>query len=179
MLQEILDLIRDRLPPSVLYSAGVYHPIAAATDYAAEDVLADDASAGRAWVFDSVVRKEGGSARIVQAQAMWETTALTPRWTLYLFRKIPTSNLNDNVANAAPAVGDWTDWIGQIDFMSMEDLGGVSSSFVTMSTVGNLPVYFTCAERLKTIYGITVTRDAITGEAASSRVAIQFYTESL
>lgn len=174
---DVLTDIKNLVKPPTIETIGIYQPVAAAGDYAAEDVISNHATAGRAWKFDGVVRKKGGSGRIVQALAMWETTALTPRWTLYLFRGVPEGVLNDNVANTSPTIADWINYIGKLDFSALEDLGGISESFITLSTVGNLPVYFTCAGGVRDIYGVIVTRDAVTGEAANSRAAIVLTTE--
>lgn len=176
----ILDVLKDiksLLRPPVLHSVGVYQPIAAADDYAAEDIVSDHATAGKYWEFDGLVRKNGGSGQLIKAQAMWETTNLTPRFTLYLFNKPPTSTLNDNAVNIAPAVGDWASYEGKIDFTALEDLGGVSESLVTPSTYGNLPIAFTCSEGSKKLYGILVTRDAVTDESANARAAIKLCSE--
>jgi len=92
--------------------------------------------------------------------------------TLLLFNIVPTSsNLNDNAANTAILAADMTNYIGRIDFLAMEDLGGYSESIVTTSTYGNLPIAFILEEG-KDIYGVLVTRDAITGEVASMTMTI-------
>ena len=62
--------------------------LAAATDYAAEDVMA--ASDALAWRFKNVVEREGGSGIIIGSKALCGTTAL-PLWlTLFLFEATPT-----------------------------------------------------------------------------------------
>ena len=154
-----------------LVNATTTKALAATTDYAAEDVLAD--AGATAWRFRNVVSVEQGSGVIVQAQALLTTTALTPRVTLYLFEATPTATLTDNAANTALLAADLINRVGRIDFLAMEDLGtGMSESVITTSTYGNLPVYFTL-ESGRDLYGIAVTRDAITGEAAGMKLTFK------
>lgn len=147
--------------------------LAATTDYAAEDVLSDSASAGLAWRFRNVVERDGGGGVIVNASVKWVTTALTPRITLYLYEAIPASNLDDNAANTALLAADITNYIDKIEFPALSDLGGVSESSVSPSTVGGLPIHFTL-ESGRDIYGIATLNDAVTGEAAGAKMTISF-----
>ena len=133
--------------------------LAAAGDYAAEDVLSESTVSAVPYMFKDI----GVSGIIEKAIAFCSVTALTPRLTLYLFNKPPTGNLIDNVANTNPTVADHLNYVGKIDFLAMEDLGGGSESVVTMGTYGNLPLSYFAPDRV--LYGVAVTRDAITGEA--------------
>lgn len=160
-------------PGGVQKVVSVTKAIAAAGNYTAEDVLSESATAGTVWTFDAVVRANGLSGYISKAQVLCETTAQTPRLTLYLFKVTPTSNLNDNVANTAVLHADEANYLGKIDFPAMEDLGGDSDTVATPSTVGNLPLAFVCEYNDDAIYGILVTRDAITGEAAGADYIIK------
>jgi hypothetical protein len=63
----------------------------------AEDILSESASAGTFWTFAAIARANGGKGFIVKALAICETTALTPRLTLFLFNATPTCAKNDNV----------------------------------------------------------------------------------
>lgn len=141
-------------------TVSVTKAVAAAESYAAEDVLSESASAGTAWIF----RGMGGSGYIVKAQVICETTAQTPRLTLYLFDTLPTSNLYDNIANTALLHADLANYLGKIDFPAMEDLGGDSEAVASPSTYGNLPLAFATKGEAQALYGILVTRDAIAGE---------------
>ncbi len=147
-------------------------PLAAAGDYAAEDVLSESATLGSAWLFQGLP----AIGRITKAQAICSITALTPRLTLYLFRGLPTSALNDNVANTALLHADLSKYIGKIDFTGMEDLGGDSESIVTPSTSGNLPLDYETEDN--SLWGVLVTRDAITGEVAGMSMTIRLTVES-
>ena len=156
-----------------------YKRLAAAENYAAEDVLSESTTVGTAFNFVNVVAKQGGSGEIVGAQVFMQTTALTPRLSLYLYKYTPTSALNDNVANTAVSLADLPISAGRIDFTALEDLGGVSESIITTSTYGNLPVRFQCADDSRKLFGILVTRDAITGETVNDRCEIRLRVRSL
>ena len=140
--------------------------LAAAGDYAAEDVLSESATAGTPYQFKDV----GKSGVIEKAIAFCSVTALTPKLTLYLFSQRPTGALNDNVANTNPTVADHPAYEGKIDFLAMEDLGGGSDSVVSMGTYGNLPLPYYSPDRV--LYGVAVTRDAITGESVGMTLSI-------
>lgn len=152
----------------MIKEVSVTKALAAAGNYAAEDVLSESATAGTAWIF----RGTGGSGYITKAQAICETTGLTPRLILYLFNVLPTSNLYDNVANTALLHADLAKYIGKIDFPALEDLGGDSEALASPSTYGNLPIAFCTKDVAQTLYGILVTRDAITGESAGDDMTV-------
>ena len=156
-------------------TVSVLRTLAAAGNYDAEDVMSDDADNGEgtAITFTGVGRTKGTAGKIVQASILCSTTALTPRLTLYLFSSTPTCELDDQAANTAVLAADQAKFVGQIDFPAMSDLGtGMSGTISTMSTWGNLPIYFVCEEDSANLYGVLVTRDAITGEAANMTVRI-------
>lgn len=160
-IESIFNFLREKTPDVV--SVMATKPLTAAGDYNAEDVLSESAVYGTPYIFTGMAKKDGGSGEIQKAIAFCSVTALTPRITLYLFNQRPTSNLLDNVANAAPSVTDHPSFEGQIDFTALEDLGGGSSSVVTANTSGNLPLPYKCHGT--SLFGIAVLRDAVTGEA--------------
>lgn len=133
------------------------------TNWEAEDVMSETETTGTAFVFRGMAKKDDGSGTIEKAQAFFSITAKTPRVTLYLFSKLPTTTLYNAKANEAPSVADHPTFEGQIDFPALEDLGGGSSSVVTPSTVGNLPLPYKCVDGK--LYGIAVSRDAVTSLA--------------
>jgi hypothetical protein len=151
--------------------------MAATTDYAAEDVLSDSASGGTAWRFPNMVAQVNGGGLILAARVLCSTTGLTPRFTLYLFDANPTANKNDNAANTTLLAADLQKYLGKIDFVAAEDLGGYSESLVTCSTAGNLPLPFVIESGGRDLYGILATRDAITGESAGMTITIQLIVE--
>ena len=142
-------------------------------NYAANDVLSESKTAGTAFIF----KRCGGSGYIVKATARLKTTAIAARLTMYLFDTLPTSQLNDNEANTAVLNADKDNCIGKIDFPVLEDLGGVSESVATPSTYGNLPLSFRTKDTAETLWGILVTRDAITGETAGDDISVTLSME--
>ncbi len=132
----------------------------------AEDVLSESVSVATPWTFPDMARLNGGGGYIVKATALLQTTALTPRLTLFLFRETPTSTLLDNVANTAVILGDRHIFVDCIDFPAMEDLGtGMSQAIATPSGFNNLPIPFECAYNSSGLKGIVVARDAVTPTA--------------
>ncbi len=158
----------------MLKTVSVTKSLAAAGDYAAEDIMSDSTTAAnhQYWYFPNVIKKGGDFAQVVKAQAMWVTTALTPRLTLYLFKEPPTLELRDNVANTSPGATDLASYQGRIDFPALEDLGGMSESVANPNTYGNLSLLFQTAIGNTGLYGVLVTRDAIAGEAAGANMTI-------
>ena len=147
-------------------------------NYSVNEVLSEDKSSGTAWTFSNMARYAGGAGVITAAFDIFQqTTAITPRLTLYLFKATPTSNLNDNAANTAILNADIGNYVGRIDISATEDTGGTMSSIATSSTVGNLPLYFNCAGGDANLYGIIMTRDAITAESAGENLTIVLVVE--
>ncbi len=139
--------------------------------YSAEDVVSNSTSAGVAWTFSAIARQNGASGHIIKAHIISETTALTPRMTLFVFIATPTCALNDNAANTALKHADLANYVGKIDFPAMEDLGtGDSEAVATPSTYGNLPLAFTCTATADDLYGVLVARDAFTQTAGDDMV---------
>ena len=161
-------------------SVSVTKALTAAGNYSGEDVLSESATdtVGTAWTFANVVVNNGGRGYIVKAQALCETTALIHSITLYLFNATPTSELDDNAANTAVIHADVAKYLGRIDFPALSELGGDSEAVATPSTYGNLPMEIQCAATSTTIYGIAVTRDAITGETAGDDLTFKLTVES-
>ena len=170
---------RQALVSTEKVTVSVTKALTAAANYDANDVMSENASSGTAWTFNSVVRGNGGSGTIVKAIALLETTALTPGLTLFLFSALPTSELDDNKANTAVLHADEANYVGRITFPAMADLGtGDSESMVTPSlTSGNIPLTFNCATGDSALYGVVVTRDAITGETAGDELIIKLTVE--
>ena len=148
----------------------------AAAGYTANDVLSetDTASAGTAWTFSTCARANGAGGYITKATAISESESVTPRLTLYVFHTTPANGeLDDNAANISPDAGDKAKYVGKIDFPALESLGTTdSTATVTPSTVGGLPLGFTCAAADDDLYGILVTRDAFTQTATDDMTII-------
>ena len=146
--------------------------LAAAGDYAIEDVLSESATdgVGTPFVFRQVTRQRGGAFSIRKVIALLTTTALAPRITLHLFTKTPTSELDDNAANTAVITADRETYVGRVELPAMSDLGGNSEAIATPDTGSNLALDGVCAGDDDALYGIAVTEDAIAGEAAGMRL---------
>jgi hypothetical protein len=160
MLQTIIDILKGAFVDKV---AEVYAEkiIAAASAEEAEDVVSEHATAATPWIFDM----KSNSGSIEKAIVAIQTTALTPRLTLYLLNRWPSCALGDDVANTCPILADLPYYVGSINFPATEDLGtATSNAIATASTYGNLPLpYYTSDKKL---YGVLVTRDAVTITAA-------------
>lgn len=155
--------------------------LVAAGNYAANDVLSESATEGTAWTFSNVANENGRGGLIVQATLILSKnggiTAITPRCSLFLFKALPTSNLNDNEANTALLDADKANYIGRIDFDALNQFGGSPTTRATVSTSGGLPIGFVCLTASKTIYGILVLQDAVTDETASTIATINLLVE--
>jgi len=144
--------------------------------YAANDVVSNEdccSTTATAWTFAKVAEGNGRGGYITAATVVSESESITPRLTLFLFNVLPTSNLIDNAANTAPDCADLAKYIGKIDFAALESLGTTDSTVTaTPSTVGGLPLGFTCAADNDDIFGILVTRDAFTQTAGDDMTVI-------
>ena len=168
-------VIAKRTPPITIKSVSVTKALEAAVAYTAGDVLSetDTAAAGTAWTFSAIAKANGTSGYITKVQIISETTALTPRLILYLFHTAPTCELDDNAANTALLHADLAKYVGKVDLPAMEDLGtGDSEAMATPSTVGNLPMAFTCAATADDLIGVLATRDAFTQTATDDMTVI-------
>lgn len=167
------EFLQNLIDPTIVKTTKA---LAALGNYDAEDVMSEDADNGEgtAWTFADCASESAGSGQIIEAIVSCETTGLTPRLTLQLYNATPACELDDNAASNGPTNADMVagKFIGSIEFPAMEDLGGNSESRVSTSTLGNLPIPFTCANGATALYGVLVTQDAITGEAAGDDMTI-------
>jgi hypothetical protein len=136
--------------------------------YSAKDVLSESATnnVGTPWVFDNVLRDPGGKGYIVSARAISETTAITAALSLFLYRKKPTCELDDNAANTAPVTADNPNYICRLDFPPMEaanlSAAGNSEAIIVPGQYFGLPKSFELQKGSRRLYGVLVTRDAPT-----------------
>lgn len=154
----------------VCKTVSVTKALESASAYEAEDVLSesDTDGEGTAWTFSALFRANNTGGYITKAVALCETTAITPRLTLFLFHTAPTCELDDHAANTAVLHADEANFVGSIDFPAMEDLGtGDSQAIATPSTVGNLPLWVDAASDADDLIGVLVTRDVFTNTATN------------
>lgn len=169
-------VLKDNVSKTSLKTIRVTKALAAAGNYDIGDVMSEDADAGEGtdWDFTAIGRVNGASGLVIKAVAICETTALAPRLTLFLFKAAPTCELDDNAANTAVLHADLANYIGKIDFPALEDLGTGDSEATIVPGVypGSLPLAFDCAAGADDLFGVLVTRDAITDEAAGMDMTI-------
>lgn len=143
--------------------------IAAAGDYAANDVLSQSATndAGVHWVFANAARVAGGSGWITKVRATCSVDALTPRLRIWLFDADPATSEKDDNAAFNLTAADRAKWIGCVDLPALSDAGAIS---VTQNTTERFR--FVCASGSRDLLAIVQTLDAITNESASMTLDI-------
>ena len=144
--------------------------------------MSESSTAGLAkcWTFNAMAKTMGDGGYITKAVVVTAAAAQTLRATLYLFNKIPTSNLLDDTANTAPIAADTDYYQGRVDFPALETVGTTASNAVaTPSTVGNLPLGFVCYTGDDALYGILVTRDVTATLTAASNVTVVLTVEQM
>jgi len=157
----------------VCKTVSVTKALESAVAYDIGDVLSetDTASAGTAWTFSAIFRANNTGGYITKAVALCETTAVTPRLTLFLFNATPTCELDDNAANTAVLHADQAKYVGRIDFPAMMDIGtGDSEAIATPGTYGNLPLWVDAATAADDLIGVLATRDAFTNTATNDMI---------
>jgi hypothetical protein len=151
--------------------------LAAATAYDAEDVISESASAGTVWTFSNAIKSNGGKGCVSKVVITSETTALTPRLVLFLYKATPTCASNDHAANTAPVYADVANLIGVIEMPAMTDRGtGNSYTVATPSTYGNVPLEFECTIDDADIIAVVMALDAFT-QGATKKMTISLTIE--
>lgn len=162
-------------------TVSVTKALVADANYAAGDVLSESKTAGTVWTFEEIARTNGGKGYITKAQIILETTNLTPRITLFLYKATPTCELNDNAAHDGVVHADEANYVGKIPFPALSTLpttgGGDSEAVATPSTIGNLPLEFECASDADDLIGVVVLEDAETGEVDGDELIIKLTVE--
>lgn len=136
--------------------------LAAAGDYAANDVLSNDATAGQGdpWIFSNAGRVASGSGIILGADIKTSVEGLVPRIRVHLFNAAPTtSEMDDNAANLID-LDDRAKYLGYFDMPAMADVG--EFSFAQLDGINK--AYNTDASGH--LYAILQTLDAFTNESA-------------
>ena len=161
-----------------LKTVSVTKKLIAAAAYTAGDVLSEATASSTPWTFAEMAKVNGGTGLILKAQALSQTTAITPRLSLQLYKSTPTCVLEDNVSSDAVVHADEAIYLSKIDFPAMQTIGvgGDSETVATPNTVGNLPLAFECASAADDLIGVLVTRDDFT-QTASTDMIIKLTTE--
>ena len=165
------------LVPGTAKTISVTKAVAAAENYAAEDIISENVSTGTVWTWAAIFRENGVGGYLTQAIVSCETTALTHRLALYLFNAATTSEVDDNKVNDAVLNADISQYVGRIDFPALEDLGGNSEAVANSNTISNMPLWVDAASDADDLIGILVTRDAITGETVDDDYTIKLTLE--
>lgn len=148
--------------------------------YTANDVICDSTATGTTIAFAAVARENGGSGYITKANITLGTSGITPRLTMFLFNAVPVGGtLQDNAANLHPAGTDTGKFIGQIDWVGLDNVGsGNAHAIATPSTYGNPPLAFNCAAGADDLFGVLVTRDTVTA-GTNVTISIDLTVEQL
>lgn len=130
--------------------------------YTPEDVVSESTSAGTSWGFGGMAKSNGGGGYITQGLITAQTTNIASWFSLFLFTRPPTCELQDAAANTAPLLADRHIYVGRIDFPACDDIGtGMSETIATPSTVGKLPMAFVCDGESADLYGVLAIRNGL------------------
>ena len=177
MLQELVDLIRDRLlPPTMVSRSITKNIVASGSAHDAGDVLND--VAGGQWLIKNAVSENGGSGYITKAQVHTEVEAQSERIAIQVFTKPVTSTMADDAAAVSPNPTDEPYFEDEIAMPALSARGDGSYSVATPSTVGNIPIAFTCEPNSRDLFLKPITVDATT-HTAGERMTIKIKIERL
>lgn len=132
------------------------------TPYAANDAVADSASAPTVLTFASLARTNAGAGVITTARIVTNLSTCTSKFRLHLFNVLPTP-INDNAVYTelwANRVGS----LGFIDFVAMTTSGTGSDAAISINSSSNLA--FTAAAGTKNIYGLLEIQDILVPASA-------------
>ena len=165
MLQEIADILRDKLWTPSMVERFDEKVVLANGAYEAGDVVSENisiATGAKPWIFRDVVRKAGGAGIIHDALILAQTTAIASVFSLFLHKGRPTCELGDGVANTAFLLADRGIAVVRIDLTACDDVGtGMSESTATPSTYGKLPKAFVCATGSRDLQGVLAIHNAV------------------
>lgn len=150
--------------------------LAAAGDYAALDVLSQNATngAGVAWVIPGAARVNGGMGRITGGIITTSVDAFAAKFRMYVFDANPSASELDDNSPLSIAAADRAKLIGTLQWATDgTDVGAISLNELT----NTLPLPFKCAAADTALYGILVTVDAETNESASMTVDVWLLIE--
>lgn len=153
---------------SITGTCGGANTVAAAGDYADNDVVSNSATAGVPWWFPGAARVPGGGGIIKRFTLSCSTAAVVASWRLHLFTEPPiTSALNDNVAFDLKNA-DRLKWIGFIDLTALADIGDPSANCNSA-----LNFQFVCAPDSRDLWAILQITDADANESAGMTIIPQ------
>ena len=156
------------------YRVSVSRTVAAAGDYADNDILSNSATngAGTAWEFVNATPRSGGVGEIFEATLKCSAGAVVGTTRLHLFDRPPTTSEMDDNAALNMTTADRPFHIGWIDFAALQDVGDYG-----MIQATGLSQMFWVKEgqtgaSAKSLWGILQITDAETNESAGMTIEI-------
>ena len=159
-LTSVVSAITGLWQPKLVKVFSEKKPLASGA-YTAEDVVSESTTLGQPWVFQNCARIVGGGGRIHDALILAETTGIASWFSLFVHTAHPTCNLQDAAANTAFAVADRGIAVVEIEFPACADVGGMSATVATPSTVGNLAKTFVCESGSRDLWGVLAIKNAV------------------
>ncbi len=182
MLKTIIRLLREKLfPPTIVNRTVTKHIEANGSAHSAGDVLSetDTAGLGTPWVIKNAARENGGSGRIHKAQLETEVESQTFRVAMQVYTAYPDgAELDDNAAASSPNPTNHQFFEDEIEMPALHSRGDDSYAVATPSTVGNLPLDFTCEPDSRDLHLILIAVDATTF-TAGERLTAKFKIEQI
>lgn len=146
--------------------------IAAAGDYAAGDVISDDADNGEgtALVVDPIARANSEELVLTHGVITGSVDALVFSSDLDIFTENPSGSELDDNAVAGIVVADRLKWVGSAAVPALADKGGFSGAEFTCY------IPFRLVDT-KSLWVIHRTRDAFTNESAGMTLTYRLFAE--
>ena len=178
MMTEVIKAIRDLIAflvgtPVVRVSAKF---LAAAGNYAANDVLSGNATDGQgdAWEFRDCARTNGGSFWITSLHGDCSEDSILARIRVHFFTSNPIgAELDDNAAFAL-VEANRAYYLDYVDLPAFADRGGFSSAFND-----DVRKMITCAPDSRSVWAIVEILDAETAESAGMQLRLAAQIERL
>ncbi len=170
-MEDNLRAIAARLLASGTTTSKAEKALAAAGDYAANDVLSESATSGvgRSWYFPNCALEPGRSFLIMGIRARITEDSVTFRPQVNFFRQNPTaSELDDNAAYNMVAADNRGKSLGPYTLPAFSDIGAE-----TLSVDNDIRMMITPAGNEMGVYAIVKTLDAEANETAGMVLEIE------
>lgn len=162
----------------VRYAGSSLLTCAAATDYAAGDVLSASASnnVGAATYVDNLARSAGGVVNLSAVRALCNATngLVVAQIRLHWFTGAPAVaevEMDDNAVFAINTAAGAAKWVGSILLNPLVDRGSFSTSDTPLSPIES----YRCASGLTGLFYVAVLENAETNESAGMTINFDFY----
>ena len=164
-----LNAIRDRLDPPTIKLFRIQKNVGGDGAHGANDVI-NDVGASQ-WIIKNAAAQKGGSGYITQLGINTEVESQTARIAVQVFTKAVTSTLVDDAPCVSPNTNDEPYMEGEITPPALTSRGDGSYTLATPSTVGGLPLGFTCLPSSRDLYLNVIAVD-ITSFDAGERMIV-------